>query len=120
ARPREGAGLAAIADEVRRAYRVPVATLPMSEAPCPTYVELRGGRRAHFEEYPARDGAPDEVTRVDLAAARAARPAPGVEAALRGAARILVCPSNPVVPIAPIGAGPGAARKGVAQGAARD
>jgi hypothetical protein len=30
----------------------------MSEDPCPTIVELEGGRRLHFELYLARDGAP--------------------------------------------------------------
>jgi LPPG:FO 2-phospho-L-lactate transferase len=102
ARLREGAGLAAITDEVRRAYRVAVRILPMSEAPCPTYVLLRGGRRVHFEEYLARDGAPDEVEDVDLGAARAADAAPGVIEAIREADVILVCPSNPVVSIGPI------------------
>ncbi|HEY8494155.1 MAG TPA: 2-phospho-L-lactate transferase [Myxococcota bacterium] len=116
-RLREGAGLAAVADEVRRAYRVEVRILPMSEEPCPTYVELRGGRRLHFEEYLARDGAPDEVEHVDLAAARAARPAPGVLAALRGARRILVAPSNPVVSIGPIVAVPGVREAIAASGA---
>jgi len=106
-RLREGAGLARIADEIRRALRVPLRLLPMSEDPCPTFVELRGGRRVHFEEYLARDGAPDEVERVDLGAARTARPGPGVCEALRGAAAILVCPSNPIVSIGPIVAVPG-------------
>jgi LPPG:FO 2-phospho-L-lactate transferase len=116
-RLRAGAGLAAVADEVRRAYRVAVRLLPMSEDACPTYVELRGGRRVHFEEYLARDGAPDEVERVDLSAARAARPAPGVVEALRGARRILVCPSNPVVSIGPIVAVPGVREALAASGA---
>lgn len=116
-RLREGAGLAAVADEVRRAYRVALRILPMSEDPCPSYVELRGGRRVHFEEYLARDGAPDEVEHVDLAAARAARPAPGVVEALRGARRILVCPSNPVVSIGPIVAVPGVRAAIAASGA---
>jgi LPPG:FO 2-phospho-L-lactate transferase len=101
-RLREGAGLAAVTDEVRRAYRVSVRILPMSESACPTYVMLRGGRRVHFEEYLARDGAPDEVEDVDLGAARAADPAPGVLDAIRTADVILVCPSNPVVSIGPI------------------
>lgn len=101
-RLREGAGLAAVTDEVRRAYRVPVRILPMSEAPCPTYVTLRGGRRVHFEEYLARDGAPDEVEGVDLSAAGAADAAPGVLDAIRDAGVLLVCPSNPVVSIGPI------------------
>ena len=106
-RLREGAGLAAATDEIRRALGVATRILPMSEDPCPTIVELSGGRRLHFEEYLVRDGAPSDVEAVDLAAARAARPAPGVIDALRAARTILVCPSNPVVSIAPILAVPG-------------
>jgi LPPG:FO 2-phospho-L-lactate transferase len=106
-RLREGASLAAVTEEVRRALRVPVRILPMSEDPCPTFVGLRGGRRVHFEEYLARDGAPDEVEHVDLDAAARAQPGPGVLEALRGAEAILVCPSNPVVSIGPILAVPG-------------
>ena len=79
----------------------------MSEDSGPTYVELGVGRRVHFEEYLARDGAPDEVRGVDLGAAAAARPAPGVLEAIASADRILVCPSNPVVSIGPIMAVPG-------------
>jgi LPPG:FO 2-phospho-L-lactate transferase len=116
-RLREGTGLARVADEVRRAFRVPVAILPMSEDPCPTIVELRGGRRVHFAEYLARAGAPDEVTGVDLGAARRARPAPGVVEALRGAETLLVCPSNPVVSIGPILAVPGVREAIAASGA---
>jgi len=98
----EGAGLAAITDELRRAQGVASRILVMSEDPCPTVVKLAGGRAVHFEEYLARDGAPDEVVDVDLAAARAARPAPGVLEAIAGAETILVCPSNPIVSIGPI------------------
>lgn len=101
-RLREGTGLAAIADEMRRAHRLAPRLLPMSEDPCPTYVQLRGGRRIHFEEYLARDGAPDEVESVDLGDAAAARPAPGACEAIAAADLILVCPSNPVVSIGPI------------------
>ncbi len=103
----EGIGLAEIVDRVRRHLGVQTVLLPMSEDPCPTYVELRGGRRVHFEDYLARDGAPDDVVGVDLAAAEGAAPAPGVCESLRSAACILVCPSNPVVSIAPILALPG-------------
>ena len=102
-----GASLAEVTDEVRRACGVAARIVPMSNDPCPTYVELEGGRRVHFEEYLARDGAPDEVRGVDLGAARAARPAPGVLELLRGAGTLLVCPSNPVVSIGPILALPG-------------
>jgi LPPG:FO 2-phospho-L-lactate transferase len=54
-----------------------------------------------------RDGAPEDVEDVDLSAARAARPAPGVREAIAGADAILVCPSNPIVSIGPILAVPG-------------
>ncbi|HEX5067388.1 MAG TPA: 2-phospho-L-lactate transferase [Myxococcota bacterium] len=98
----EGVGLAAIADELRRALGVATRILPMSEAACPTFVTLRGGRRVHFEEYLARDGAPDDVASVDLSAAAAAEPSPGVLDAIARADAILICPSNPVVSIGPI------------------
>jgi LPPG:FO 2-phospho-L-lactate transferase len=88
-----GAGLAEISDEIRRAFGV---------ASRMTIVELGGGRRVHFEEYLARDGAPDDVEGVDLSAARAARPGPGVLESIREAAWIVICPSNPVVSIGPI------------------
>ncbi len=101
-RLREGAGLAAATDEVRRAYGVEARIVPMSEDPCPTYVQLGGDRRVHFEEYLARDGAPDDVHGVDLSAARAARPTPGLCELLDAADVVLVCPSNPVVSIGPI------------------
>ena len=102
-----GAGMAEVTDEIRRGLGVETRILPMSEAPCPTFVELEGGRRVHFEEYLVRDGAPDEVAGVDLSAARAARPGPGVLEALAAADVILVCPSNPIVSIGPIFAVPG-------------
>jgi LPPG:FO 2-phospho-L-lactate transferase len=98
----EGAGLAEVSDEIRRAFGVATRILPMSEDPCPTVVELSGGRRVHFEEYLVRDGAPSDVEGVDLSAAAAARPAPGLLDAIRAADTILFCPSNPVVSIGPI------------------
>lgn len=101
-RLREGAGLTEITAEITRAYGVAVRILPMTEDPAPTYVELSDGGRAHFEEYLARDGAPDDVAGVDLALAQAAQPGPGVLEAIAGADAILVCPSNPVVSIGPI------------------
>jgi LPPG:FO 2-phospho-L-lactate transferase len=116
-RLREGAGLAAVTDEVRRAFGVETRILPMSEDPCPTFVELGAGGRVHFEEYLARDGAPDDVAGVDLAAAAAARPGPGVLDAIADAEAVLVCPSNPVVSIGPILRVPGV-REALARAAA--
>ena len=101
-RLRAGAGLGAITDEIRRAHGLALRILPMSEAPCPTWVRLEGGALVHFEEYLVRDGAPDDVVGVDLSAAEHAEPAPGVLAAIAEADVILLCPSNPVVSIGPI------------------
>ena len=106
-RLREGVSLSRVTEELRKHYGVTTRILPMSEDPCATIVELEGGRRVHFEEYLARDGAPDEVTGVDLGNARRARPAPGVLDALHDAHAILFCPSNPIVSIGPILAMPG-------------
>ncbi len=104
---RDGATLAETAETLRQSYRLDVRVLPMSNAPCPTRVELSGGRSVHFEEYMVRDGAPSDVESVDLSAARAAAPAPGVLEAIRSARTLVVCPSNPVVSIGPILAVPG-------------
>ncbi len=104
---RRGMGLAEITDRLRRHHGVDATLFPMSEDPCPTMILLRDGTRVHFEDYLARDGAPDEVAGVDLGAAQRASAAPGVLEAIRGAQVILVCPSNPIVSIGPIVAIPG-------------
>ncbi len=97
-----GAGLTAVTHEIQEHFGAPIRILPMSEDLCPTIVELEGGKKLHFEEYLARDRAPDTVTGVDLSAAEHATPGPGVLDALRDAGTILLCPSNPVVSIGPI------------------
>jgi LPPG:FO 2-phospho-L-lactate transferase len=101
-RLRAGAPLSAVTDEIRRAHGLACRILPMSDDPCPTFVRLSNGARVHFEEYLVRDGAPGDVEGVDLSAARAATPAPGVCEAIAAADAILVCPSNPIVSIGPI------------------
>jgi len=103
----EGAGLDEVADELRREQGLGLRILPMSNDPCPTFIELSDRRRCHFEEYLVRDGAPSDVQGVDLSAAAAARPAPGVLEAIEAADLVLVGPSNPVVSIGPILAVPG-------------
>jgi LPPG:FO 2-phospho-L-lactate transferase len=101
-----GARLDEITDELRRDHGLGFRILPMSNDPCPTFVELEGGRRVHFEEYLVRDGAPSDVRAVDLSAAERASAAPGVALAIAGADLILVAPSNPIVSIGPIRAVP--------------
>ena len=103
----EGVGLDVVSDELRRDQGLALRILPMSNDPCPTFVELSAGKRIHFEEYLVRDGAPTDVEAIDLSSARAAKPAPGVLDAIGRADTILVAPSNPIVSIGPILAIPG-------------
>ena len=56
----------------------------------------------HFEEYLIRDGAPDNVSEIDLSAAKTQRPGPQVIPSILHADVIFICPSNPVVSIGPI------------------
>jgi len=101
-RMREGIGLAALSDGLRRSLGLASAILPMSEDPAPTFVELSDSRRLHFEEYLVREKSPSNVRKVDLGAAANATPGPGVISAIDDAEIIVICPSNPVVSIGPI------------------
>ncbi len=107
ARLREGATLREVTAEITRAFDLEVELLPMTEDPAPTLVIRRDGRTTHFEEYLVRDGAPDDVSGVDLRAAERAAPGPGVLEALEQAEVVLICPSNPVVSIGTLLAVPG-------------
>jgi LPPG:FO 2-phospho-L-lactate transferase len=61
----------------------------------------------HFQDYWVRRRAADAVKGVRYLGADTARPAPGVLEAIQGADALIICPSNPVVSIAPILAVPG-------------
>src|SRR5512139_1277611 len=106
-RLRAGVPLAAVAREIAAAFGVAAELIPMTEDDAPTRVVRADGTKTDFEEYMVRDGAPDDVREVDLSAAAASRPAPGVLEALERAETVLVCPSNPIVSIGTILAVPG-------------
>jgi len=101
-RLRAGATLAEVTRELAAAFGLRVELLPMSDSPAPTLVVRADGTRTDFEEYMVRDGAPEDVASLDLSAARAARPAPGVLEAIAAAEIVIVCPSNPLVSIGTI------------------
>jgi LPPG:FO 2-phospho-L-lactate transferase len=105
-RLRAGAGLAEVTAEIASSFGVTARLLPMTEDPAPTFVVRSNGARIHFEEYLVREGSPDDVSDVDLQAAAAARPGPGVLEAIAGARHLLICPSNPIVSIGTIRAMP--------------
>jgi LPPG:FO 2-phospho-L-lactate transferase len=106
-RLRAGATLSEVTRELAAAFGLEVELLPMTDSPAPTMVVRADGARSDFEEYMVRDGAPEDVAALDLSAAAAAAPAPGVLAALDAAETVIVCPSNPLVSIGTILAVPG-------------
>jgi LPPG:FO 2-phospho-L-lactate transferase len=103
---RGGATLSEVADQVRRALGVASRILPMSDDRVATYIKTAGGL-IHFENYLVQRHAQDQVLGVHFEGAAAARPAPGVLEAIRGAEAVLIAPSNPIVSVGTILAVPG-------------
>lgn len=102
----EGQTLAQAAESIRVALGVKARILPMSNDPVPTIIESNEGS-LHFQEYLVKRGAEPVVKGIRFEGVEAARPAPGVLEAIREASRIIICPSNPLISIAPILAVPG-------------
>lgn len=105
-RLRAGDPLSAITADIARAHGLECAILPVTNAPLQTRVRTPAGDLA-FQEYFVRRRTEDEVLGLAFAGAEAARPAPGVLAALANARAVLIAPSNPFVSIGPILAVPG-------------
>jgi LPPG:FO 2-phospho-L-lactate transferase len=98
----EGAALSRVTDEVRVALGIDTVVVPMSDEPVRTMVECADGRTLAFQEYFVRERTEPEVTGLRYDGSDGAVPAPGVIDALRGAERVVVCPSNPYLSVAPI------------------
>lgn len=103
----EGATLSDATDEIRRALEVRTQVIPMSDDDVRTQIVTRAGDTLAFQDYFVRRRADVDVARVVFAGAEDAKPAPGVVDAIEAADRVVVCPSNPVVSVAPILALPG-------------
>lgn len=103
---RRGCSLSAAAESIRRAWGVRARVLPMCDEPVPTMIHTPRGV-LHFQQYLVRDQARPHIRRISFRGVRHARAAPGVLPALRGAAAIVLCPSNPLISIGPILAVPG-------------
>ena len=101
ARLRAGWPLSRVTAALAAALRVRTTLLPMTDDTVRTFVHTDAGRLA-FQDYLVRRRARGAVRRIELAGARAARPAPGVLAAFRTSAAILIAPSNPLVSVEPI------------------
>ena len=113
-RLRAGEPLSAVTAALCRARNVAVRLLPVTDDPLGTRVTLAetsplgpGGTEVGFQDYFVRLRHDVVVRGVRFEGDAAARPAPGVMESLEQADTIVVCPSNPVVSIAPLLAVPG-------------
>ena len=97
-----GATLSAVTDEIRRALKVPARILPMSDDAVRTRIVTEDGRTLEFQEYFVKERQAPAVREVRFAGIGDAKPAPGVIEAIQDAERVILCPSNPVVSLAPI------------------
>ncbi len=107
----EGATLSSVTAEIAAAWGLKTRLIPMSDDRVATRITVRGGdgrpEELAMQEWFVREHAEPPVLSVRFDGADGARPAPGVLDALRGADTILICPSNPVISIAPVLAVPG-------------
>jgi len=106
----EGWPLSRVTAELAGRLGLGLRLLPMSDDPVRTHVEVDtpdGVQELGFQQWWVGRGAADPVRAVRFAGAETARPAPGVLEAIAAADGIVLCPSNPVVSIAPILAVPG-------------
>ena len=105
----QGLPLSAVTAEITRAWGVRSRILPMTDDTVETVLEVAGEGELAFQDYFVARRHAVPVSAVRFAGAEAARPAPGVLAALEAAERVVVCPSHPILSIAPHLAVPGLA-----------
>jgi LPPG:FO 2-phospho-L-lactate transferase len=97
----EGKTLTDATDSIRKALGVKSRILPMANEPVPTIIDSSEGP-LHFQEYLVKRRAEPTVRAIRFDQVEKAHPAPGVLESIRDAARILICPSNPLISIGPI------------------
>lgn len=103
----EGAALSEVTAEITAAWGLEMALLPMSDDPVRTIIDVEGEGEISFQEYFVARQHSVPVTGVRFEGAERARPGPGVLEALAGADTVVICPSNPLVSIAPVLSVPG-------------
>ena len=105
-RLREGATLSAVTAELCHSLGVQHRLTPMSDDPVHTFLETAAGELA-MQDYFVRQRSQPAVSAVHYRGAAAARPAPGLAAALAEVDLVVLCPSNPLLSLGPILALPG-------------
>jgi LPPG:FO 2-phospho-L-lactate transferase len=103
----EGARLSEITNETASSWGLGLHVLPMTDDRVETRLDVEGEGEVAFQDYFVRRRHAVTVKAVRYAGASSARPAPGVLDAVAGASQVIVCPSNPILSIAPILALPG-------------
>ena len=108
----EQATLTEVTAEVAAAWALGVRLLPMSDDRVETRITVAGPApgtsvEIGFQEWFVGRRHAVAVEQIRFEGAADAHPAPGVLEALAGADRVVICPSNPIVSIAPILAVPG-------------
>jgi LPPG:FO 2-phospho-L-lactate transferase len=103
----DGASLSAVTSEIAAAWNLKLRLLPMTDDRVETRVDVVGEGEIGFQEYFVGHRHSVPVRAVRYAGADGARPASGVLDSLGEADRVLICPSNPILSIAPILAVPG-------------
>ncbi len=102
----QGASLSTITSEIGQAFGIAARVLPMTNDLVRTIVHTKD-RALTFQQYLVRARSRPPVRRLTYRGARAARPGPGVLAAIRDARAVLIAPSNPFLSIGPMLAIPG-------------
>jgi LPPG:FO 2-phospho-L-lactate transferase len=74
----------------------------MSDDPVRTRIVTQEGSTLEFQEYFVRERQQPDVKEVRFAGIADAKPSPGVVDAISDADTVILCPSNPVVSLAPI------------------
>jgi LPPG:FO 2-phospho-L-lactate transferase len=101
-RLRSGATLSAVTDEIRRSLGIAPRIIPMSDHQVRTHIVTDDDQILEFQEYFVREKQQPQVAGVQFAAESDTKAAPGVLDAIGDADTVVVCPSNPVVSVAPI------------------
>ena len=106
-RLREGASLTEVTAEIVAAWDLELHLVPMSDDPVRTMITVVDEGEIGFQDYFVRRHHDVVATDIRFAGASTARPAPDALAALAGAERVVIAPSNPLVSIAPVLSVPG-------------
>ncbi len=103
----DGLTLTEVTAEITKAWGLDLRLLPMSDDPVRTMITVVDEGEIGFQDYFVRRRHDVEATAIRFGGAESAAPSADALAALAGAERVVIAPSNPLVSIAPVLAVPG-------------